>query len=298
MRRTSSSACSKNSVEQARFAYDPMRRRVEKVAGGVTTTYTHDQASILREISGVTTLKYVQGPSIDEPLATEGGTGLSYLHADVLGSVTKTTSGAGSVMLTRRYDAWGNLELGATTGGYAFTGREWDPEAALYFYRARSFDPKLGRFVSEDPAGFADGPNKYAYVRNRPADAIDPTGRVSTSTFCSRPGNAFTCMNGSLCAGLASLAMIGFPDSGPGNAVKHCVWACCSARMSGAQAAYEVTTSHEFDSRHPCDSNMDMTNNAAGIAFGLANSGSCFDLCKADHIKCWPDKPPCQRGNY
>jgi len=145
----------KNSVEQARFAYDPLGRRVEKVAGGVTTTYTYDGQNILREISGATTLKYVHGPGIDEPLAQEDGAGaLTYFHADGLGSIVKTTNSAGAVLTTRRYDAFGNLELGATNG-YAFTGREWDPETGLYYYRARYYDPKIGRFLSEDPLPIA-----------------------------------------------------------------------------------------------------------------------------------------------
>ena len=166
----------KNSVEQARFAYDPIGRRVEKVAGGVTSSWTYDGADILRQISGGTTLKYVHGPGIDEPLATDDGSALSHLHADGLGSMGKTTSAAGAVTLTRRYDAWGNLELGAATSGYAFTGREWDPETGLYYYRARYYDPKVGRFISEDPIGLLGGLHLYRYADNAPTNAIDPYG--------------------------------------------------------------------------------------------------------------------------
>jgi len=166
----------KNAVEQARFAYDPRGRRVEKVAGGVTTSWTYDGSEILREAAGSTTLKYVFGPGIDEPLATDDGSALSYFHADALGSVAKTTSAAGVVTLTRRYDAWGNLELGATTSGFAFTGREHDAQTGLAYYRARYYDPKLGRFISEDPLGQVEGPNLYEYVHNNPANFTDPEG--------------------------------------------------------------------------------------------------------------------------
>jgi RHS repeat-associated protein len=65
--------------------------------------------------------------------------------------------------------------------GYAFTGREWDPEIGLYYYRARYYDPRLGRFISEDPIGFAGGVDQYAYVGNQPVNGWDPLGLVDFS---------------------------------------------------------------------------------------------------------------------
>jgi RHS repeat-associated protein len=62
------------------------------------------------------------------------------------------------------------------SGNKAFTGREWDPETGLYYYRARYYDPKLGRFVSEDPIKFLGGANFYAYVENSPTTRRDPSG--------------------------------------------------------------------------------------------------------------------------
>ncbi len=166
----------KNNVEQARFAYDPQGRRVEKVAGGTTTTWTYEGQTILRESSGSGTLKYMHGPGTDEPLAQEDGTGaLTFFHADALGSVTKITNLTGAVLTTRRYDSFGNFEL-APASGYGFTGREWDPETSLFYYRARYYDPRIGRFLSEDPIGFAGGDNFYAYVDDSPTDQVDPFG--------------------------------------------------------------------------------------------------------------------------
>jgi RHS repeat-associated protein len=166
----------KNSAEAARFSYDPLGRRVEKVAGGVTTTYTYDVLDILREVRGATTLKYVYGPWIDQPLAVDDGTTLTYFHADALGSVVKATSATGVVTLTREYDVWGNPQAGAGQPGYAFTGREWDPETGLYYYRSRYYDPRLGRFISEDVIGFSGGENFFAYVAGSPANLTDPFG--------------------------------------------------------------------------------------------------------------------------
>jgi RHS repeat-associated protein len=58
----------------------------------------------------------------------------------------------------------------------AFTGREWDTETGLYSYRARYYDPRVGRFLSEDPVRFAGGINLYAYVENNPVNRTDPKG--------------------------------------------------------------------------------------------------------------------------
>ena len=101
---------------------------------------------------------------------------MSPFHPDGLGSVTKTSSSAGAVNLTRQYDAWGSLQAGATSG-YAFTGREWDPETGLYYYKARYYDPKLGRFISEGPIGFDGGDiNLHVYVWRNPTNFVDPEG--------------------------------------------------------------------------------------------------------------------------
>jgi RHS repeat-associated protein len=163
-------------AEVARFAYDPLGRRIEKTTPAGTWRYAYDGIDIVREIAPGGTTTYVHGPGIDEPLARETASGTTYYHADGLGSIVKMTDQAGAVTLTRQYDAWGNLELGASEAGYAFTGREWDPEIGLYYYRARYYDPRVGRFVSEDPIGFVGGQNFYRYVNDRPLDVIDPFG--------------------------------------------------------------------------------------------------------------------------
>jgi RHS repeat-associated protein len=80
------------------------------------------------------------------------------------------------VTLTREYDPYGNPIQGGTTSGHAFTGREWDAETGLYYYRARYYDPKIGRFLSEDPIGLLGGINLYAYVGNNPCNLKDPFG--------------------------------------------------------------------------------------------------------------------------
>ena len=47
----------------------------------------------------------------------------------LLGSIVKSTDSVGTTSFSRQYDAWGNLEVGAGLGGYAFTGRESRPRS-------------------------------------------------------------------------------------------------------------------------------------------------------------------------
>lgn len=140
----------KNGSEVARVAYDPKGRRVERTSAGAATQFTYAAMAIVRTIRGTTTTSYIHGLRIDEPLAKEDIGVLSEFHADALGSIAAVTNTAGSVGLTRGYDAWGVSQIGASEPGYAFTGREWDPEVALYHYRARYYDPTVGRFTSEN----------------------------------------------------------------------------------------------------------------------------------------------------
>jgi RHS repeat-associated protein len=157
-------------------------------AAGESGTILYDGQDILRETrtdgTTTTTYTYVHGPGVDEPLARIDQAGsVTYYHADGLGSIVKMTDSAGAVVQTRQYDAWGNIEVGADQPGYAFTGREWDPEIGLYYYRARYYDPKVGRFISEDPIGFAGGMNFYGYVHGNPTGHLDPFGLSDLNYF-------------------------------------------------------------------------------------------------------------------
>ena len=102
-----------------------------------------------------------------------------YYHQDGLNSVKKLTDGTGTIIGIYDYDAWGNPigTLPAIANPFTYTGREWDKEIGMYYYRARYYDAKVGRFISPDPIGFAGGDvNLYSYVNNRPTMFIDPLG--------------------------------------------------------------------------------------------------------------------------
>ncbi|MGG1475210.1 RHS repeat-associated core domain-containing protein, partial [Brevibacillus agri] len=68
---------------------------------------------------------------------------------------------------------------------FAYAGEMYDKESGFYYLRARYYDPKMGRFVSEDTVkGQVDNPlslNRYTYVENNPLRYVDPTGHIKDS---------------------------------------------------------------------------------------------------------------------
>jgi len=178
-------------IRTVNVKYDAFGRRIEKQvtqnAITTTTSYIYDGEDIVLQLEndGTDTIitHYLHGPGIDEPLA-QSTNGQTYCyHADGLGSIVAMTNSSKNIVQRYSYDTYGmltgilNHEL---TNSYTYTGREWDRELGLYYYRARYYDPMEGRFIGKDPIGFAGGDvNLYGYVGNQPVDWIDPWGLIS-----------------------------------------------------------------------------------------------------------------------
>jgi len=65
---------------------------------------------------------------------------------------------------------------GSIANNFRYTGREWDPETSLYYYRARYYDSSQGRFIIEDFLRFPEGLSRYTYALNSAVNYLDPLG--------------------------------------------------------------------------------------------------------------------------
>ncbi len=171
------------------YTYDGLGRRISRSLNGVITRFYYDGLERVadRNAAGAIEASYLFGPGMDEVWQMQRApTTYTYSH-DGLGSPLALTDAAGSVLERYSYTEFGqptvtNALTAATSSAsfynnpILFTGREWEPEAQVYYYRARYYNPVTGRFLSRDPLGYVPDLNVYRYVRNNPGRWIDPSG--------------------------------------------------------------------------------------------------------------------------
>lgn len=132
----------------------------------------------MQELSGSSATANLINGGIDEVFTRADSSGTFTPLKDVLGSTIALVDASGNLVTQYAYDPFGNTTVSgaANSNAFQYTGRENEGNG-LYFLRARYYSPLLGRFVNEDPLGFAgSGPNFYAYVGDDPIDFSDPFG--------------------------------------------------------------------------------------------------------------------------
>ena len=171
--------------------YDAFGNRVSKTVGNVTTTYLVEDdvnptglPQVFEEsVNGVLQRTYTYGlQRISENQQINGTWTPSFYGYDGAGSVRQLTNSAGAVTDEYEYDAFGNsfTKSGTTPNNYLYRGEQYDSDLALYYLRARYYNPQTGRFLSRDPE---DGKildprslHKYLYAAGDPVNHIDPRG--------------------------------------------------------------------------------------------------------------------------
>jgi RHS repeat-associated protein len=164
------------------FYYNTDGQLIRKdVNGSARSHFVWDQGNLLVELDGAGTAKRLEYSynGTDTPHAIMSANATYYAHQDGFGNVIGLTDSTVNVRSLFDYDAWGqNLgDSGDTLNRARFKGALWlGSEQDIYFMRARWYEPKTGRFLSEDPIGLEGGLNQYAYAGNDPINSSDALG--------------------------------------------------------------------------------------------------------------------------
>ena len=186
------------------YTYDANDKLVSeakwKTGVGVVTTRRHwdgEDLWAITDASNVVATRFLYADGVDAAqgriveTGTNAGTQAFYA-TDNLGSVRDIVrASTGAIAYHADYDAFGTAtEYGAGFGDtLKYTAREYDADTGLQYNRARWYDAKVGRWLSEDPIGFDAGDhNLYRYVANGATNATDPSGLFKGPGGGPRPG--------------------------------------------------------------------------------------------------------------
>jgi len=179
-----------------RYTYDALNRRVaaetqtSPATGGphAVRHFVYSMEDVVLELTstpgtpGATpVLGYLHGARVDDVLAQDSLRGtVLWLLADEAGSIRDVVSHTGTLVEHFKINSFGRVVAKVNSGWvtrYIFQSREFDADTGLYFFRARYYDPTSGRFISQDPTGFAGGDqNLYRFEGNNPVNDRDPGG--------------------------------------------------------------------------------------------------------------------------
>ncbi|CAN3702711.1 hypothetical protein MMX123_02741 [Microbacterium sp. MM2322] len=161
---------------------------MSKDADGDVTLFLGDTTLVKSADSGkVTSTRVYKGPG-NTPIAQRSaqsgvnGSVVSWLFVDINGTVdTRTVASSGQT--TKQYrDPFGLAASGSSgvwADGTGFLNKPASLAVGLTTVGARSYDPRIGKFISVDPVVNPTLPQQnlgYAYAGNNPISWTDPTG--------------------------------------------------------------------------------------------------------------------------
>jgi RHS repeat-associated protein len=207
------------SGQTTNFTYDFSGNLIQQSDSGLGVNL--NQTIILDKLTNVAyvsrsdgdSYSVLAGLSIDDHLAVVHiGGQIEYGLMDAVNSTVATVDQTGAQKGRFTYEPFGQTTTTNSNYPFQFTGRV-PVSSTLYYYRARFYNSQTGRFISEDPAGFAGGPNLYGYVGNNPIGFTDPLG---LGTFCiiNQQTGFITCEDDN--TGQPVVTGTGYSGNGPG----------------------------------------------------------------------------------
>jgi RHS repeat-associated protein len=245
------------------YAYDSFHRRLTKMHNGITTNYLYLKdneigSMINQKTKELRILGLGKGAEIGAAIAIElDETPYVPIH-DPYGNVTTLLNLKGEVVTNYRYTAFGEEQInGSSTNAWRYSSKRVDPETGFIYFGRRYYFPSIGRWLTPDPLWFADGPNLYAYVHNRPMTSIDPDGQFAFLIPIALSLALDYCMP-TIMAGLAEYAVGG---------------SVAASVLSGFASGYCDPLSSAFDSETYSLGDADVASflcNRAGMLLGAA----------------------------
>lgn len=158
-----------------RYSYDPLGRRIRRQVGEQTTEFLWEGCEPAAELNDGKTQTFFFMDR--EPIAHWRNLERLLPVTDRTGAVHEMLDEHGVVRWECSLDGYGNLisERGAPASPFRFRGQYHDRETGFHYNFFRSYDPRLGDFISPDPIGIAGGSNFYIYPRD-PLNWDDPFG--------------------------------------------------------------------------------------------------------------------------
>jgi RHS repeat-associated protein len=170
-------------VDGVALTFDAAGRMVEQNRSGTLTEIVYTPTGQKFALMNGVTLQKAFVPLPAQAVAVYTSAGLDhYRHSDWLGSNRLASSPTRTVLSTLAYAPFGETYAWFGSPDKSFTGQNPDTTSGDYDFRYREYSNQ-GRWASPDPAGLSavglgdpQSLNRYSYVRNNPASAVDPLG--------------------------------------------------------------------------------------------------------------------------
>ena len=255
------------------YGYDPFGNRIKKDVNGTVEWFVYDLMKKLPDViaeydaSDSLIVSYTHGPGVDEVISM-WRTGNSYYYLkDGLGSITSLVDSSETMVNAYEYDAFGNVinQTSSVVNPYGYTGRRLDSESGLMYYRARYYDPSIGRFITVDPIGLIGGINYYIYVRNNAINRVDPSGLLVQETS----------LSGSLHWGVGGTVAVTWMQE-YGDGLDMGIKLCIGGGVGGSASATLTTTFNSGNLTEGPDVSVGLNGTAIASWFGGAvGTGGC-----------------------
>lgn len=295
------------------FSYDAIGTRAQKRSPTLTTSYVGNLYE--RRVTSARTEHvfhvYAGGAHVADVVWTEVAGAIVdrrtlYLHTDSLNSISTITDNNWATSKKPveqfRYDPFGRrvspTDPTSTTSAVltpvndGFNGHEHDDDYGLINMYGRSYDPRIGRFLSVDPSVgspfLGQALNRYSYAWNSPTNFLDPTGFDVEGTGGTGGGGG---SGGSWGGGEGGVPRYYIPAVPRGPITATCIgWVECGATMRKAGATFSAAAIEHFIS----DDLGSRSGTAAGTYRWNINDAfvTCNQWCSGELGRIWKEGWP------